>query len=1090
MKEFLKSVKGKIIIASAAVVVVAAVCIILIFGAEPGYRKISISEVFGSVMTENDGKTYEAYKNMHLGGGYSLTTDSDSYSRMILDDDKYLKLEQLSKALFEDLGTNQQRRTAIRLESGALTAEIASPLKEEEKFVVNTPNAVLAVRGTFFRVEVRYDENGVAYTDVYTYGGIVVCHRVLPDGTIVDEEVEVRAGYKARIKMDEIITVYVEELAEESSDNVDPIDVEEISDSDIVDIYNASYNGHKMFLTTLELWLEIEARGIDIDLYHSVYDGGEIPPYADGEADAADRNEPVGVETENTSSFSPVDTDPENSENPVIDSDSTDNDQHIGTALPENEQNSSGGSGTAYREPINGSGSEDSQNGGSNGGSFSGDPAADGDTHDSPSDNPQQNENTPGEDVSSDEPSEENANNSENEDNESDGADGETVSDADSDESGDAENGNDSDVTHGGNALGNDPGSGSVSEPDSSGTDDVDTEAVLYLDDGSIIITSTGYKQGSAEEITHAANYTIAQRASGTVTASVTVESGAHNITFDGVNVTESTDVLTVSAGATVTLAGTANISASSGVGINNGGTLNVSSGTYIVSGSAAPALSNSGTFRMSGGSFEASGSGGDIGGSGSFVVTGGSLKALSLGSGASVTNANGVVLECEVFTTLPSAAERTLRNPDGSTYVYALTAADASSDGKYYVWKFFDGSIRMDDGSLTITSTGFTQNGITKNYTGPYTITQDSSSALSYSITVSGGTHDITLDGVNISAAFNISSGATVNLYGGSAANTIATETSGTRGIGISGTLTVNSGSFDVSSSLSVGVYIYNRATFTMKGGTLSASCTAPSSGTNGIGIEGSGTLTVEGGELNASSTSERGIYSSGTININGGTLNATGANCGLFLSNSALNVTAGTLDVSSPATYPIQNSTATVTISGGTVRSTSSNSSGYGYYSTYSGTTLISGGDITFTGAYGIGLRNGSTFTVSGGRLKATGTRQGVYYYLAADQPVSVFRVEGGSLEVSGGTYDAGSSNTTSIDDIFIVSGGSLKLDHNTVYGTITNISGTLLECFTLTSYPGNITSAGYTYYLAANDKASDGYYYVWLPSGTSIP
>lgn len=1064
MKDFLKSVKGKItVVSAAAVVVAAAIFIIILLNGETGYRSISISEVFGSVMTENEGKTYEAYRNMHLAGGYVLTTDSDSYSRMILDDDKYMKLEQLSKALFEDLGTDQRRRTAIRLENGALVTEIVSPLSEDEDFIVNTPNAVLAVRGTFFRVEVKYDENGILYTDVYTYGGKVVCKRVLPDGTVLDEEVEIKAGYKARIKMDDIITVYIEEIGEESGeitgDDVDPINVHEIYDRDLVDIYNASYNGHEMFLSTMELWLEIKTRDINIRQYRSVYDGGDIPPYDEDEEDDDENgvgsnhpDEPGSAETENTSSLPPVETTPEDSENQEMDS-------PVGSQYTESppppvtEQDRNSGSGNSQGESVNDSPAAGTE--------------AESNISDKPSDTPQQSESAEKEDLPSEEPSDD----SESENDETDSE--------DKPEAG---------------SVGQIPGGSTESDTDSTDDeeedddeeDDIDTEAVLYLDDGSITITSTGYTQGTAEEIEHVADYTIAQRASGTVTASVTVASGAHGITLNGVSFTE----LAVSAGASVTLAGTANIASSSGSGISNGGTLNVSSGTYIVSGSAAPALSNSGTFRMSGGSFEASGSGSDIGGSGSFVVTGGSLKALSLGSGASVTNANGVVLECEVFTTLPSAAERTLRNPDGSTYVYALTAADASSDGKYYVWKFFDGSIRMDDGSLTITSTGFTQNGITKNYTGPYTITQDSSSALSYSITVSGGTHDITLDGVNISAAFTISSGATVNLYGGSAANTIATETSGTRGIGISGTLTVNSGNFDVSSSLSVGVNIYNGATLIMKGGTLSASCTAPSSGTNGISIEGSGTLTVEGGELNVSSTSERGIYSSGTININGGTLNATGANCGLYLSKSALNVTAGTLDVSSPATYPIQNSTATVTISGGTVRSTSSNSGGYGYYSTYSGTTLISGGDTTFTGVYGIGLRNGSTFTVSGGRLKATGTRQGVYYSLVTDEPVSVFRVEGGSLEVSGGTYDAGSSNSTSIDDIFIVSGGSLKLDHNTVYGTITNTSGTLLECFTLTSYPGNITSAGYTYYLDVNDKAADGNYYVWLPSGTVIP
>lgn len=214
IKNFLKSTGGKAICAAAAALVITVIIILLYTSAEPAYRNISVSDIFGKVMTENGGKTYEAYKNMALGDGYALTTQTDSYTRMVLDGDKYMKLEQESRARFEELGNENSHRTAIRLDYGVLSAEITKPLEEQENFVVNTPNAVLAVRGTYFRADMRYAENGDAYTDVYAYGGTVACHRIMPDGTEVDEEVLIGAGYKARIKMDEIITVYVEELIE------------------------------------------------------------------------------------------------------------------------------------------------------------------------------------------------------------------------------------------------------------------------------------------------------------------------------------------------------------------------------------------------------------------------------------------------------------------------------------------------------------------------------------------------------------------------------------------------------------------------------------------------------------------------------------------------------------------------------------------------------------------------------------------------------------------------------------------------------------------------------------------------------------
>ena len=1023
MKEFLASAKGKIIIAaSAAVVAAVAVCIFLFAGSDSGYRNISITEVYGSVTAENGGKTYEAYKNMRLAGGYVLTTDSDSYSRMVLDDDKYMKLEQLSRALFEDLGSSKQRRTSIRLENGALTTEIVSPLSEDEDFIVNTPNAVLAVRGTFFRVEVRFDEDGVAYTDVYTYGGKVVCKRVLPDGVVLDEEVAISAGYKARIKMDDVITVYVEELAEESEDNVDPIDVDDISDGILVDIYNASLNGHEMFLTTAELWHEIKDRNIDLGRYHSVYDGGDIPPYDGDEINTGEAVGPDGDITEETPPDPPEEADP--------DGDGEDE------PPAENEQGQNGGNGTDGREPAVGQGGEN--------------PEDDDPTEDDPEENT------------------DNGKDENNEDNEN----GENDPEDDPGESGSGSN----------SGSGSDSNSGSGSGSDD--TDEADPEAVLYLDNGSITITSTGYSQDGGAEIPYTGDYTIAQQSTSAVTASITVQSGTHNITLDGVNITESADVLKVSSGASVTLKGTGTIAAASGNGVDNGGSLTVSSGTYIISSSSGYALSNGGTFRMSGGSFEASGSGSDIGGSGSFVVTGGSLKATSVGAGAAITNAHGDPLVCETFTSLPSSAALTFRDYDGTSYTYALTAADVSSDGKYYVWKpAFDGTIKLDDGSVTITSTGFTQNGKTINYTGPLTITQDSSSALSNSITVNDGTHDITLDGVNISTIFSVKSGVTINLYGSTKPNTIAL-TNGTA-LSISGTVVIKSGTFDFSSNDTYAGWI---------------------STSTGSFISEGGTVTITG--------SKYGFSNSGNFEVNGGNVRIYGGtNEGLY-STGPINVTAGTLYAYSQSKYGINNngqsSGAKLTVSGGTVTGESDGS--HGIY--ISGGAVISGGTVNAIGAqYGF-ANNGTSIEIGAATLNASGTQRGIYsvggsfkidgakviatsdmygiYYAPSSGGSGSFEIIKGTVEASGTTKDIYSQYGK-----IIVTGGSLKFAHgsDSISGKIYSPNLDELSCQELTAHPGNTTinvttgNGTYEYTLNVNDNIG-GVYYVWLPAGTTIP
>ncbi len=305
--ELLRSKKGKLIAVSAvALVIILIVVIVLLFtsGAN-GYRSISISELFGNVIADNNGSEYPAYEDMMLYDGYALTTSSDSYSRLVLDGDKYIKLEEDSRAVFEKLGKASSGLTTIKLERGAITNELTRPLSADEDYVVNTPNAVLGVRGTFFRVEVKYDINGDAYSDVYVFGGEVVCRRIMPDGSMVEEEVRIPAGYKACVKMDDVITVYIEELIEEQKDHIDPINSDNVSDDDLVDMYVASYNGHDMFLSTKELWDEINRRDIDVGSRKSHYDGGKLPHFDDDkvsteETDTEDDNSVIPETVEGT----------------------------------------------------------------------------------------------------------------------------------------------------------------------------------------------------------------------------------------------------------------------------------------------------------------------------------------------------------------------------------------------------------------------------------------------------------------------------------------------------------------------------------------------------------------------------------------------------------------------------------------------------------------------------------------------------------------------------------------------------------------------------------------------------------------------
>lgn len=96
------------IIASVIFLAVVGVLLFILFFAggsgEVGYRSIKINRIEGIVQVANRGEEpYAAYESMHLYDGFSMITRDESYSRMLLDDDKYIKLEENSLAYFKGL---------------------------------------------------------------------------------------------------------------------------------------------------------------------------------------------------------------------------------------------------------------------------------------------------------------------------------------------------------------------------------------------------------------------------------------------------------------------------------------------------------------------------------------------------------------------------------------------------------------------------------------------------------------------------------------------------------------------------------------------------------------------------------------------------------------------------------------------------------------------------------------------------------------------------------------------------------------------------------------------------------------------------
>ena len=186
--------KKIIICVCAAVAVIAVAVVVLLFNREETFRSIMVYDVEGNAVIEReDVGSLNAAENLYLESGDRVSVAQDSSMRMKLDDDKYVMAEAETVFSVEAEGTDENSRTKICLEQGAITNEIQHPLSGGSQYETSTPNSVMAVRGTIYRVELYTDENGEQNTKLCCFQGKVGTKPVLPDGTY-GEEVLVPAG--------------------------------------------------------------------------------------------------------------------------------------------------------------------------------------------------------------------------------------------------------------------------------------------------------------------------------------------------------------------------------------------------------------------------------------------------------------------------------------------------------------------------------------------------------------------------------------------------------------------------------------------------------------------------------------------------------------------------------------------------------------------------------------------------------------------------------------------------------------------------------------------------------------------------------
>ncbi len=213
MKAFLATLKGKIIAGALGVLVVAGgiVAAVALSGPED-YRSIKVDAVSGqTIIVDEKNNETKAYKGMNLKAGNTIEVKDGANMTLLMDSDKYMFADEGTKFKVEASGDSSKANTKTRiiLEEGSVLCRIDSKLSDDETFEVETPNSVMSVRGTIFKMTIYKDENGENYARVDVLEGAVKVDLYKENGEKAGEEGLIEAGQAATVHSNTDISEFV-----------------------------------------------------------------------------------------------------------------------------------------------------------------------------------------------------------------------------------------------------------------------------------------------------------------------------------------------------------------------------------------------------------------------------------------------------------------------------------------------------------------------------------------------------------------------------------------------------------------------------------------------------------------------------------------------------------------------------------------------------------------------------------------------------------------------------------------------------------------------------------------------------------------
>jgi len=224
--------KKKIIVISiiTAILMVCVVTIVIIVAnSTKSYRVITVEKPIGEVVVGRKGKNFGAIEGMNLVSKDSLSTAKEAIAILLLDTDKHIVVEQNTDISIVATGNEEAGNVRVDIKSGVAKFAVDNKLNDESTFEVQTPNALLAIRGTEFMVDYDGDDDS---TVIKVDSGVVHLE-------YENEEIDLTEGESAFIKdgeLEEIKPINLYYLVNYNPGRADYLDTDHYT-SAYIDLY-------------------------------------------------------------------------------------------------------------------------------------------------------------------------------------------------------------------------------------------------------------------------------------------------------------------------------------------------------------------------------------------------------------------------------------------------------------------------------------------------------------------------------------------------------------------------------------------------------------------------------------------------------------------------------------------------------------------------------------------------------------------------------------------------------------------------------------------------------------------------------------